>query len=250
VKPFAELSGGFALARRVLAGGRPPRTKEMDGLKLTDMQWESIVAAWDQEASRRPALSSEGGPMIFSWTPETEMVHSASHQPDLSAEEALCALCSFYVLMMQYDKNSFRQVINIFSFIVRLGRIRIHRHEDALLRSIHDRVLVKQEPADYDSPYFKIFLLLQAHFSGLPLSPELAADLTIVLERIFSLFSVRAHNDWSKSDYDLLFRERLYHTIPLMRMCVHGMWDSDSELKQIPHFEDNVSGSIKCLVFG
>jgi pre-mRNA-splicing helicase BRR2 len=181
--------------------------------------------------------------MIYSWRPEIEAVQGASHQPDLSAEEALHALVCLSKLMTRFDHGSFRAVVNVFSFIVRLGRIRIRRHEDTLLRSIHDRVPFKHEPADYDSPYFKIFLLLQAHFYRLPLSPELAADLTIVLERVFSLFSVCAHQNWSNFDSDLAVRTS--EMIDLMHMCVHGMWDDDPELKQIPHFDDDVSGSIK-----
>jgi hypothetical protein len=74
-------------------------------------------------------------------------------------------------------------VIHVFSFVVRSSRIFIRRHEDTLLRSIYDRVPIKHEPGDYDSPYFKILLLLQAHLLRLPLSSELAADLAIVLER-------------------------------------------------------------------
>jgi hypothetical protein len=243
LKPFAELSGGFALARRVLAGARPSRTTVMDGLRLTGAQWESIVAAWDQEPSRRPVLSSSGAAMIFSWRPETAMVHSVSHQPDLSAQEALNALDDLSNLMLSYGDGSFRAVTNVFSFIVGLGHIRIRRHEDALLRSIHDRVRFKAEPADYDSPYFKIFLLLQAHFFQLPLSPELAADLAIILERVFSLFSVCAHRDWSTSDACL--DDRPFELFLLMQMCVHGMWDEDSDLKQIPHFDDDVGCSIR-----
>jgi hypothetical protein len=217
----------------------------MDGLKLTDMQWESIVDAWDQDPTRRPVLSSVGEPMISSWKPETEVVHDMSHQPDLDAEEALEALKSLRELTspLFYMVGSFSAVINVFSPIVRLGRIRIRRHEGTLLRSISDRVSLKHEHADYDSPCFKILLLLQAHFSRLPLSSELAADLAIVLERVFFLFSVCARRYWSGSDMDLDIRP--YQLISLMRMCVHGMWASDSELKQIPHFEDDVSGSIK-----
>jgi pre-mRNA-splicing helicase BRR2 len=181
--------------------------------------------------------------MIFSWTPETEMVHSASHQPDLGAEEALNALDDLSSLMLGLGSGSFQAVISVFSFIVRLGRIPIRRHEDALLRSIHDRVLLKHEPADYNSPYFKIFLLLQAHFSRLPLSPDLAADLAIVLERVFSLFSVCAHRNWFNFDSDLA--GSTLQILHLMRMCVHGMWNHDSELKQIPHFADDVSCSIR-----
>jgi hypothetical protein len=185
--------------------------------------------------------------MIFSWTPEAEMVHSASHQPDLSAQEALNALEDLSSLMLRSSDRSFRAVINIFSFIVRLGRIPIRRHEGTLLRSIHDRVRLKHEQADYDSPYFKIFLLLQAHFSRLPLTPELTADLTIALERVFSLFSLCVHHDWSGSDVDL--DTWLFQIFILMRMCVHSMWAHDTELQEIPHLGVEVSCSVKrqCL---
>jgi hypothetical protein len=237
--PFAELSSSFALARRVLDGKRPTRTKEMDGLKLSDMQWESIVAAWDQEPSRRPGLSSRGEPMIFSWRPETETVHSIRHQPDLSAEEAVHALEDLSSLMLRSSDGSFRAVINVFSFIVRLGRIRIRRHEDAQLRSIYNCLPLKHVPADYESPYFKVFLLLQAHFSRFRLSSELVADLAIVLERIFSLFSVCTRHGWSNPE--ALWDSQVF---VLIRMCVHGMWGNDPQLKQIPHFEDDVSCSI------
>ena len=49
------------------------------------------------------------------------------------------------------------------------------RHEDALLRRIYDRVPVKLDRADFETSHFKTFLLLQAHFSRLQLSPDLAA---------------------------------------------------------------------------
>jgi hypothetical protein len=180
--------------------------------------------------------------MIHSYRSEAEAVHGTSLQPDLSAEEALNALDDLVKLMLRFSDGSFRAVINIFSFIVRLGRMPIRRHEDTVLRSIHDRVLLKHEPVDYDSPYFKIFLLLQTNFSRLPLSPELAADLSIVLEHIFFLFSVCAHRDWS--NLGSRWAVSPFQILSLMRMCVHGMWQYDPELKQIPHFEYDVSCSI------
>jgi hypothetical protein len=217
----------------------------MNRLSLTDVQWQSIVAAWDQNPTRRPVLSSGGEPMIYSWRPAIEAVDGTSHQLDLDAEEAFHALWWLSNLKLMYRNKdaSFRGVIMVFSFIVRLGSIPIRRHEDTLLRSIHDRLPVKHTPADYDSPYFKIFLLLQAHFSWLPLTQELATDLAIVLERVFSLFSMCAHRDWSS--FDAYFNIWLFRIIGLIRMCVHGMWQDDPELKQIPHFDNDVSQSIK-----
>jgi hypothetical protein len=220
----------------------------MDGLKLTGMQWLSIVAAWDQEPTRRPVLSSGGEPMIFSWRPETEMIHSTSHQPDLSAAEARDALERLWRLLhWSHDGDGlliFESGIKGFSSIVRLGRLPIRHHEDTLLQSLHDRVRIKHKPADYDSPYLKIFVLLQAHFSRLELSPELAADLAIVLEHIFFLFSVFAHRDWSNSNVDLDFWWP-FPIFRLMHMCVHGVWDDSPELRQIPYFEDDVSCCIR-----
>jgi hypothetical protein len=228
VNPFAELSSSFALARRVLAGGRPTRTKEMNKLKLTDMQWASIAAAWDQEPSRQPALSPGGGPMIYSWN------------LGLNAEDAerVLQLLSGLMQTAHYTATLPQEFVELFSSIFGLGRIPIRRHEGRELRTIYMRVRIKLEPADYDSPYFKIFLLLQAHCSRLALSQELAEDLTVVLERVFSVFSACAH---STSYYEETRSIWAYEIFSLMHMCVHGMWEHDSVLKQIPHFADDVS---------
>ncbi|KAH9930429.1 Sec63-domain-containing protein [Epithele typhae] len=87
--------------------------------------------------------------------------------------------------------------------------IPIRRHEDVLLRRIYDRVPVKltrrtSRPPLQDLPP------LQAHFSRLTLPPDLAADQVLVLEKVLNLLS---------------------------HMCVQASWETDSPLKQIPHFE-------------
>jgi hypothetical protein len=156
MNPFPELSSSFALARRVLAGARPTRTKEMNKFKLTDMQWVSIAAAWDQDPSRRPALSPGGEPMIHSWS------------LGLNADDAFRVLSSLSDLMRPPHSHTLPQeFVELFSFVVDSGRIPTRRHEGRELRTIYMRVRIKLEPADYDSPYFKIFLLLQAHCSRL-----------------------------------------------------------------------------------
>jgi hypothetical protein len=215
----------------------------MDGLKLTNLQWESIVAAWDQEPSRRPALSSGGEPMVYSWSlSEICTVHSAGHQPDLDANDAFRVLLSLSLSrLMRSTQPSHalpQECVDLFSFIVDLGRVPIRRHEGRELRTIHILVPIKLELADCDSPYFKIFLLLQAHFSRLALSQELAEDLTVVLERVFSVFSACAHSTSYYERNHNLWASKIFS---LMHMCVHGMWRHDPELKQIPHFADDVS---------
>jgi hypothetical protein len=248
--PFPGVSSSVAVSVRVRAGVRPSRTKEMDELKLTDMQWQSIVAAWDQEPSRRPVLSSGGEPMIYSWRPEAEAIHSVRHcQPDLDAEEAGYTLQWLLDLVGPYSQHSnvFPQgVIEPFSFVARLGSIPIRHHEETWLRSIYDRVPLQHKPAaDYGSLHFKIFLLLKAHFLRLDLTQELASDQAVVLERVFFLFSVCAHHDWSNSDRPFKLDHWPYSMFPFMRMCVQGMQEDDPELLQIPHFENDVSGFIR-----
>jgi hypothetical protein len=203
----------------------------MNKLKLTDMQWKSIVAAWDQEPSRRPALSPGGAPMIYSWG------------LGLDAKDALRVLLSLSILMraLQQSHTLPQEFFELFSAIVGLGRVPIRRHERQELQTIYHGVRIRLKPwlmPDYDSPYFKIFLLLQAHCLRLALSQELDEDLTVVLDRIFSVFSVCAHHTCSNFEQHFIWQWKIF---PLMYMCVHGMGEDDSDLKQIPHFADDVS---------
>jgi pre-mRNA-splicing helicase BRR2 len=111
----------------------------------------------------------------------------------------------------------------------------IRRHEDTLLRRIYDRVPVKLDQVDFEAPHFKTFLLLQAHFSRLQLPPDLAADQVLVLEKVLNLLSacvdVMSSNAWLNA----------LGAMDLSQMCVQAMWETDSPLKQIPHFEPDVS---------
>jgi pre-mRNA-splicing helicase BRR2 len=103
-----------------------------------------------------------------------------------------------------------------------------------VLRRIYDRVPVKLDQVNYDAPHFKTFLLLQAHFSRLQLPPDLAADQILVLEKVLNLLSacvdVMSSNAWLSA----------LGAMDLSQMVVQAMWETDSPLKQIPHFEPDV----------
>ncbi|KAJ7905636.1 putative RNA helicase [Mycena olivaceomarginata] len=105
---------------------------------------------------------------------------------------------------------------------------------EALLRRIYDRVPVKLDKADFEAPHFKTFLLLQAHFSRLQLPADLAADQVLVLEKVLNLLSacvdVMSSNAWLNA----------LGAMDLSQMCVQAVWETDSPLKQIPHFEPEV----------
>ena len=85
-----------------------------------------------------------------------------------------------------YPKPKLKGLLEVVSSSAEFETIPIRRHEDVLLRRIHDRVPVKLDRADFEAPHFKTFLLLQAHFSRLQLPPDLAADQVLVLEKILN----------------------------------------------------------------
>lgn len=139
-----------------------------------------------------------------------------------------------YTLSLK-EKTKLKGLLEVVSSSAEFESIPIRRHEDALLRRIYDRVPVKLDHADFEAPHFKTFLLLQAHFSRLQLPPDLAADQILVLEKVLNLLSacvdVMSSNAWLNA----------LGAMDLSQMCVQAMWETDSPLKQIPHFEPDVS---------
>ncbi|EDR01243.1 uncharacterized protein LACBIDRAFT_240054 [Laccaria bicolor S238N-H82] len=139
-----------------------------------------------------------------------------------------------YTLSLK-ERTKLKGLLEVVSSSAEFETIPIRRHEDALLRRIYDRVPVKLERADFEAPHFKTFLLLQAHFSRLQLPPDLAADQVLVLEKVLNLLSASVDVMSSSAWLSAL------GAMDLSQMCVQAMWETDSPLKQIPHFETEVS---------
>ena len=89
---------------------------------------------------------------------------------------------------------------------------------------------------NYDAPNFKTFLLLQAHFSRLHLPSDLALDQSIVLGKVLNLLAACVDVMSSNASLGAL------GAMDLSQMCVQDVWDSDSPLKQVPHFDNEVRG--------
>jgi len=85
-----------------------------------------------------------------------------------------------YTLSLK-EHTKLKGLLEVVSSSAEFETILIRRHEDALLRRIYDRVPVKLERADLETPHFKTFLLLQAHFLRLQLPHDLAADQVLAL---------------------------------------------------------------------
>jgi pre-mRNA-splicing helicase BRR2 len=138
-----------------------------------------------------------------------------------------------YTLSLK-ERTKLKGLLEVVSSSAEFESIPIRRHEDVLLRRIYDRVPVKLDRTDFEAPHFKTFLLLQAHFSRLQLPPDLAADQVLVLEKVLNLLSacvdVMSSNAWLNA----------LGAMDLSQMCVQAMWETESPLKQIPHFDSDV----------
>ena len=137
------------------------------------------------------------------------------------------------------ERTKLKGLLEIVSSASEFESVPIRRHEDALLRRIYDRVPVKLDDrkVDYDKPAFKTFLLLQAHFSRLHLPPDLVSDQRMILEKVLNLLSACVDVMSSNAHLNAL------GAMDLSQMCVQAVWDSDSALRQIPHFEPEVSST-------
>lgn len=131
-------------------------------------------------------------------------------------------------------KTKLKGLLEIVTSATEFETIQIRRHEDSLLRRIYDRVPAKMSEPVYDSPHFKAFVLLQAHFSRMQLPIDLAKDQEVVVSKVLSLLSAAV--DVLSSDGHL----NAMNAMEMSQMVVQAMWDRDSPLKQIPHFTPEV----------
>ena len=125
-------------------------------------------------------------------------------------------------------------ILEIVTAATEFEDIQMRRHEEHVLQRIYDRVPVKLSEANFESPHFKAFVLLQAHFSRMQLPTDLAKDQEMILRKVLNLLS--ACVDVLSSEGHL----NAMNAMEISQMVVQAMWDRDSPLKQIPHFDDSV----------
>lgn len=131
-------------------------------------------------------------------------------------------------------KTKLKGLLEIVTSAAEYEDLPIRKHEDIVLKRVYDRVPVKLSEANYESPHFKAFVLLQAHFSRLTLPPDLITDQTLVLSKVLNLLSacvdVMSSEGWLNA----------FGAMELSQMVVQAVWDRDSPLKQVPHFNNDI----------
>ncbi|KAI0311063.1 Sec63 Brl domain-containing protein, partial [Amylostereum chailletii] len=70
-----------------------------------------------------------------------------------------------YTLSLK-ERTKMKGLLEVISSSAEFENIPVRRHEDALLRRIYDRVLMKADTMDFEAPHIKTFLLLQTHISA------------------------------------------------------------------------------------
>jgi pre-mRNA-splicing helicase BRR2 len=131
-------------------------------------------------------------------------------------------------------RTKLKGILEIVTSATEFESIQMRRHEAHILRRVYDRCPVKMAEVSYDSPHFKAFVLLQAHFSRMQLPLDLAKDQEDIVRKVLNLLS--ACVDVLSSEGHL----NAMNAMELSQMVVQSMWDRDSPLKQIPHFTPEV----------
>jgi pre-mRNA-splicing helicase BRR2 len=137
------------------------------------------------------------------------------------------------------EKTKLKGLIEIISSAVEFEDVPIRHHEDQALSKIYERLPVRLSNVDYQSPNFKTCLLLQAHFSRLPLPADLATDQQLILSRVIKLLSA-AVDVMSSSGYASALK-----AMDMTQMVVQAIWDTDSPLRQIPGFTKEIVARCK-----
>lgn len=137
-------------------------------------------------------------------------------------------------LLSLTGRTKLKGILEIVTSATEFESIQMRRHEEHVLRKIYDRVPVKMAQPAYESPHFKAFVLLQAHFSRMQLPVDLAKDQEIVVSKVLNLLSGCV--DVLSSDGHL----NAMSAMEMSQMVVQAMWDRDSPLKQIPYFDPEV----------
>ncbi|KDN46281.1 putative ATP dependent RNA helicase [Tilletiaria anomala UBC 951] len=128
------------------------------------------------------------------------------------------------------DKTKMRHLLEIVSSAAEFEDFPIRQHEDVILQKIYNRVPHKLDKINFNSPFHKAFVLLQAHFARLSLPADLKIDQRAVLSKIVTLLSACVDVMSSNAYLNAII------AMELTQMCVQAVWDRDSPLRQVPHF--------------
>ncbi|AGO13973.1 AaceriAGR113Wp [[Ashbya] aceris (nom. inval.)] len=143
---------------------------------------------------------------------------------------------TMHMFMQSLSRSTkLKSIIEILASAAEYEDIPMRQDDFDILRKIH-ATLPYQFSAGIQNelPAFKVFVLLQAHFSRIKLNKELAADVNSILASAIPLIN---------GIIDILSGDgRLSATtaMDLSQMLIQGCWDTDSPLVQVPAFDKDI----------
>jgi len=131
------------------------------------------------------------------------------------------------------DNVDIDSLIEIVSQAHEFAELPVRHNEDKLNAQLANDVPLKVNSYTFDSPHTKCNLLLQAHFSQIPLPiSDYVTDTKSVLDQCLrvmqAMLDYGADRGWLRVTLSI---------ITLMQMCCQGRWYSDSNLIALPHVE-------------
>ncbi|KAH7123827.1 Sec63 Brl domain-containing protein [Dendryphion nanum] len=153
-----------------------------------------------------------------------------------------CMIAAYYnisfitmqtLMMSLNEKTGIKGLLEIITAATEFEDVQIRRHEAHILERIYDRVPYKMQEPNFETPHFKAFVLLQAHFSRMQLPVDLAKDQEHIIKKVLTILS--ASVDVLSSEGHL----NAMNAMEISQMTVQAMWQKDSPLKQIPHFDND-----------
>ncbi|EGV61861.1 Sec63-domain-containing protein [Yamadazyma tenuis ATCC 10573] len=132
------------------------------------------------------------------------------------------------------NKTKLRGILEIVCSAAEFEELPMRLGDSTNLQKIYNQVPVKSSNPDFESPYFKTFILLQAHFSRLQLPLDLRADLVFILKQVMKVIGACVDTVSSEGYLNAI------QVVDLSQMVIQGIWNRDSPLKQIPHINEGI----------
>lgn len=140
-------------------------------------------------------------------------------------------------------KTKLRALLEILANAAEFDAVPVRHHEDRALAALAKHLPLKTAGAatgNFNDPHTKTHILLQAHFSRLPLAADVAADLGAVLpdatRLLQAMVDVIASQGWLTP---------ALAAMECTQMVAQALWDADSPLMQLPHVTKEVAAACK-----
>lgn len=138
------------------------------------------------------------------------------------------------------ENTKLRGLLEILCASYEFEDVVVRHQEDAMLERLHERCPVKLREHKFADPHNKSNILLQTYFSRVALPADAEADqkfiLGMITKLLYAMVNVISAHGWLNP---------ALAAMELSQMTIQAMWDRDSVLKQLPHFDDKRVALVK-----